>query len=527
MHPGRALARRTFADARVRTISFALLFAGIAAANVAGYRKTYPTLADRLRFATGLGDNKALRLFYGTPHRLETLGGYASWRVGGTVALFAAFFGAYAAVRALRGEEESGRQELVSSGAITRRHVFAARVGAIGLALVILWLALLAGLAGGGLPAAGSAYLALAPVMVASVYVGVGSVTSQLMPSRRGALELAGAVLAIDFLVRVTADTAGVGLLHWATPLGWAEELRPFAGARPIVLLPPAAATALLLAVALWLDLRRDLGGATFAPHDESKPRLGLLASPVLLAFRLERVSLCVWMAAVGGFALVIGSLSKSVASALSSSLRQELKRLGQLQIATPSGYIGLTFLFFVFAVSLFCCGQLAAVRGEEAEGRLETLFALPQGRTRWLGGRLALAALGATTVSLAAGLGSAIGATLVGAHVSFPRLLEAGLNCLPASALFLGLGVVAVAAAPRLGVGIAYGLVSLAFVWELFGAVLGAPAWLLGVSPFHHIGLIPAQPFRSAAAALMAGIGVLGALVGTAIFRHRDLAAA
>ncbi len=522
-----ALARRTLADARVRTASFALLFAAVAVANVAGYLKTYPTLADRLRLAGGFGENKALRLFYGTPHDLETVGGYASWRIGGTLALFAAFFGLMSAVRALRGEEESGRQELAAAGAITRGGAFAARIGALGLTVIVLWLAEIAGLAGGGLQLAGSAYLALATASVAAVYLGVGAVASQLMPTRRSALELAGAVLAVDFLIRVAADTAGIRALHWATPLGWAEELRPFVGARPAVLLLPAAATAGLLAAASTVERRRDLGGATFAPHDEAQPRLALLSSPWLLALRSERLGLVVWTVASGGFALVIGSLSKSVASAFSSTLRQELKKLGQLQVATPAGYIGLTFLFFVFAISLFCCGQLAAVRNEEADGRLETLFALPYGRSRWLAGRLVLAAAGATLLSLAVGLGAAAGARLVGAHVSLARLLEAGLNCLPASMLFLGLGAACVALVPRLGVGLAYGLVSAAFVWELFGAVLAAPPWLLGVSPFHHIGLIPAQPFRPAAAAVMAGAGLASALAAGAIFRRRDLAGA
>src|ERR1700733_13210309 len=55
---------------------------------------------------------------------------------------------------------------------------------------------------------------------------------------------------------------------------------------------------------------------------------------------------------------------------------------------------------------------------------------------------------------------------------------------------------------APRHGVGAAYGLVSLAFVWDLFGSLLSAPAWLLGLSPFNHVGLVPAQPFRLNAAA-------------------------
>jgi polyether ionophore transport system permease protein len=524
---GRALLRRSLADARVRTASFAFLFAAVAVANVAGYRKTYPTPAERLRLAAGFGGNKALRLFYGEPHDLATLGGYASWRIGGTLALFAAFFGLLSAVRALRGEEDSGRQEIAAAGAITRGGAVAARLAAIALTIGALWLADLAGLAGGGLPLGGSAYLALATATVAAVYAAIGALASQLMPTRRSALELAGAVFGVDFLLRIVADTAGEPWLHWAGPLGWAEELQPFAGPQPLVLLLPVAAAAGLLAAALALDRRRDLGGATFKPHDDARPRLALLRSPLLLALRSERIGLSVWALATGGAALVVGSLSKSVAAAFTPAIRKELKRIGELQVATPAGYIGLTFLIFVFATSLFCCSQIAAVRSEEAEGRLETLFALPHGRTRWLTGRVLLAAGGAVLICVLVGLGSAAGARIVGARVAVGRLLEAGLNCLPASMLFLGLGLACVAVAPRIGAGLAYGLVSAAFVWELFGALLAAPPWLLGVSPFHHVGLIPAQPFRPAAAAAMLGIGVASALAGIGLFRRRDLAGA
>ena len=96
-------------------------------------------------------------------------------------------------------------------------------------------------------------------------------------------------------------------------------------------------------------------------------------------------------------------------------------------------------------------CGQLAAARNEEAEGRLETLFALAQGRINWLTGRLLVAVVGTTLLALVAGLCTAIGAALVGAHASSLRLLEAGLNCLPSSLLFLGLATLLFAGAEHL----------------------------------------------------------------------------
>src|SRR5689334_6213668 len=84
-----ALARRAFLDSRIRTISFAYLFAAISFIQPVSYRHAYPTVSDRIAFARSFGDNKAIRLFYGAPHDLLTVGGYSAWRVGGTLAIFA------------------------------------------------------------------------------------------------------------------------------------------------------------------------------------------------------------------------------------------------------------------------------------------------------------------------------------------------------------------------------------------------------------------------------------------------------
>ena len=105
--PARALALRTLAGARVRTVSFGFLFFAVAFAVTEGYRTTYPTLAGRLRLARAFGNDKVFRLFYGTPYRLETVGGYASWRAAGVLSLFAAYFGAAAAVRVFRAKRRA------------------------------------------------------------------------------------------------------------------------------------------------------------------------------------------------------------------------------------------------------------------------------------------------------------------------------------------------------------------------------------------------------------------------------------
>jgi ABC-2 type transport system permease protein len=520
------IARRALTDARVRTICFAYLFAAVAYINPVSYRHTYSTLAERIQFAHTFANNKAVVLFYGKAYDLLTVGGYSAWRVGGILAILAAVFGLLAAVRALRAEEDSGRAEVVLAGGVSRTIVYAASLAAIAAQAALLWIAVVLGSLLAGLPLGESAYLALAIASVVPVFAGVGAVASQLASTRRIALELGGAMVALAFVLRVVADTsASLAWLRWATPLGWAEELRPFTGAQPIVLLAPLAATMLLLVLAARLQAARDVGVGLLASEDTASPRLLMLSSPTAQALRNEQAGLAVWLTGVGAFALIIGVISKSISSAgISKQLQREVAKLGTGSVVTPTGYIGLSFIFFVLVLCLFSCSQVAAARHEESEQRLETLLALPVGRRQWLAGRLALAVGAAVGLALCSGVFGWIGAASQGVGVSLPRMLEAGANCLPAALLFLGLAALAYAVMPPAGAGIAYGLVTVAFLWQLFGSLFGAPAWLVHLTPFAHVGSVPAQPFRVVSAAIMLAIGILAAVAALLAFESRDL---
>lgn len=525
MTPASAIARRTFADSRVRNLSFALFFALLAYVQPAIYRRSFTTLKERLDFAHTFATDKAVRFFYGTPHDLLTVGGYAAWRVAGIVSIFAAMWGLLAAVRSMRAEEDSGRRELVLAGNVTRRATFISVLASVGAGAALLWLAVFLGLVAASLPAGPSAYLALATVSPVPVFVGIGALVSQLASTRRLALEISSITLVVALLLRVVADTSsGLDWLRWTTPLGWAEELRPFAGPRPEVLLAPLSLSALLLLASGVIAVRRDVGNGLLKSTDSAAPRLHLLSSPTKQALRGERGSLIGWLLGIGSFALIMGMISSTLSAGnLPANLQQQLHKLGA-SFNTPSDALGFYFLFFVLAIALFSCSQIAAARREEADQQLETLFALPVGRQSWLAGRLALASAAAAGLALAAGILAWGGAVSQGVSISFPRMLEAGANCLPAALLFLGLGALAFALLPRASTGIAYGLVSVAFVWELFGSLLGVPRWTLSLSPFHEVGLVPAESFKAVAAVIMLAIAGMASLAAARIFERRDL---
>jgi ABC-2 type transport system permease protein len=520
------LFRRAFLDARTRTLSFAYVYVVYSWLQAAGYHSAYPTLVDRAAFARTFAGNTAIRLFYGYPYDVITIGGYSAWRVGGTLALAAAAFGVLASVRALRTEEDAGRVEVVLAGAVGRRTVFLSSMAAIAAGIGILWVSEFLGFVIAGLPAAGSAYLALGTASVVPVFVGLGAVASQLASTRRIALGLGAGAVALFWLLRVVSDTTSGGAwLRWATPLGWAEELRPFAGSRPLILLLPVALSVPLLVTAAVISSHRDVGAGLIPARDTAEPSNRLLSSPTAHALRRQRGVLTVWAIGFAAFGAVLGMISTSISNAgISKNMQKEFEKFGAGSITSPAGYLSFVFIVFIFAVCLFMCSQISAAREEESDQLLETLLAQPVSRNRWLGGRLALAAAVAGVLSLLSGLVTWAGATSQGVHVSLPELLEAGANCVPVSLMFLGLAALVYSVAPRASSAVSYTLVGLAFLWYLVGALVGAPPWLVDLTPFHHIGLVPVQNFQVAAALFMAVIGLAASAASVALFRRRDL---
>ena len=433
---------------------------------------------------------------------------------------------ALAAVAALRGEEEAGRTEIVLAGVVGRRTSYLSSLAAVGAATVVIGTAELLGFVVARLPLAGSAYLALATASVVPVFAGIGALASQLAPTRRVALVMSSLAVAAFWLLRVVGDTwTGGAWLRWATPLGWAEELRPFARPRPLPLLLVAAATAVLVIGAGRMSVGRDVGTGRLPSRDRAAPRPGLLGSPLSQALRSERGTLAAWGLGTAAFCAILGMIATSISAAgISPNMQKEVAKLGVGSITTPTGYLAFVFIVWILAISLFVCSQVGAARQEEEAQRLETLLAHPVGRYRWLGGRLLLTGLAATVLALSAGALTWAGAASQGVDVSLPRMLEAGANSLPTALLFLGAAALAYAVVPRWSALISYTLVCVAFLWYATGTLLEAPRWLVDLTPFQHVGLVPTQPFRTTAAVVMAFLGLAACAGALVRFRRRDL---
>jgi ABC-2 type transport system permease protein len=129
--------------------------------------------------------------------------------------------------------------------------------------------------------------------------------------------------------------------------------------------------------------------------------------------------------------------------------------------------------------------------------------------------------------VSGTAGTAAAVGLGLSGtANGPAGLLVPAALAHVPAAVVFLTATALVFAAAPRLSIPLAWGMLAAGLVLGEFGELFGLPLWLQDVSPFRHSSAMPVEPFDPGGA--LALVTIAAALAGLASYvtGRRDLTA-
>lgn len=524
-------ARRTVRSGAV----WGLVFGVYVVSSASTFVSSYPTAAERARFARSLSGNAGLAALLGAARDIGTVSGFTAWRALGVLSIVGAIWGLLIATRVTRGEEDAGRWELLLVGRTTRRLAAAQAVVALGAGLATLWvvtavLTLLEGRARSvHFSTSGALFFATALVAGAALFLAVGVLLAQLASSRRQANGIGAAVLGGAFLVRMVADsTSGLAWVRWASPLGWIEELHPLTGSRPFALVPVVLLVVACVTVALAIAGARDLGASVLPSRESPPPRLGLLGGSGGLAVRLVRPVALGWIAGLGVLGLVLGLVAQSAANAVSGSATIEriLSRLGGRSGGAVS-YLGFAFLTAAALVAFAAAGQVSAARAEEADGYVDNLLVRRVARMRWLGERLAVGAVVVVGACVVAGVAAWLGAASQDSGVGLGQLLKAGVNIAGPALFVLGVGMLVFGARPRLASSVAYGLVVWSFLVEIVAGSTSTNHWLLDTSVLSHITPVPAAPPDWLAVGVLAGIGLVAALVGLVLFDRRDLVSA
>ncbi len=528
---GRFVTRRTLRSAAV----WALVFGLYAASKAIGYAQAYPTYAERVKLAVTYGHNIGMEALLGTPRHLENIAASTAWNTGSVMVMVGSIWALLLATKVFRGEEEAGRWELLLSGQTTARRATINAIAGLGATLSVFYviIAILFTALGHdqkvNFSGQAALYFALTIMTTTAVFMLVGALTSQLMPTRSRAAGLAVIVFGVSFLLRAMADTTSA---HWIlniTPLGWAEKTHPLYGSQPQWLLPSLGLIVVLTLATVYLASKRDLSGSTFADKDTARPHLALLGGPLGAAVRLTRGSLYGWWLAVAFVLLFMSLLTKSASHAFSESANAEhvISRLAhQSQVVGAETFLGIVFLIAMTLIMTQVASGLGALREEEASGHLDNLLVRSTSRLSWLFGRSLLVAAGAVLAGVLAAAAAMLGTAGQQLGVSFHTLLMAGLNAAVPAQLILGIGLLTYGFVPRLTSAVAYGVIAWSFLLEMVSSGININHWVMDSCVFQHMILSPVADPNWGRNGVLLAIGLAGALIGALKFNRRDLQA-
>jgi len=398
----------------------------------------------------------------------------------------------------------------------------------------VLAVLIFAGLAIVGLPAGGSAALALAIGSFGLLFAAVAAVAAQLSESARGARAIAICVLVAAYVVMSAGAAAsgakgagGLRWLLWLSPLGWSGEVRPYAGDRWLVLVLPLAAAAVVAAVAAFLAGRRDLGAGLVPPRPGPAEASRSLRSPLALAWRLQRTSLTGWAAGVFVYGAALGSIANNIGSLLGSGAqaRDAIARLGG-QSGLTDAYLAAMMSILGLVTAAYAISVVLHLRSDETSQRAEPVLATAAGRMSWGTSYLVVAAVGSAVILAAAGLGTglAYGLRAGDAGTQVPRLLGAALAQWPAVLAVAAVAVVLFGLWPDACVAGGWTALALAAADVLLGPTLRLAQPIQDISPFTHVPKLPGGTVSAAPLAWLALIAVALAAAGLAGLRRRDI---
>lgn len=506
-------------------VTCVLVLAATAYGSMAATISLYATPAEAAAGAKVIADNPSLVALYGPLPSLTSQGiGVLKTVMLGS--LFTAFL-AFAIVRRhTRTEEEEGRFELVSGGVVGRRAPLAAAVLLAVGAVLATGIASTLSLLPTGADLTGSVALGVVEVVAGLVMTGITAVAVQLTSTTRGAGGIAIAALGLAFVVRALGDSATGGGrdLRYATFLGWAEQVSPFGANRLWWLAPALVLTLGLLAVADGLLQRRDLGSGLWAARPGPARATARLASPLGLAWRLQRGSLLGWTIGYAVLGLVVGSIATSVNQiAASPGVADMLRKMSGGQGSLVDVFFGAELRFLAIGAAAYGIATGLRLRSEETSGRAEVVLASAVGRLRWLSSHAVIAAAGALWLLAVAGATAGISAG-ASTPTGLAELLPAALATAPAALVCVALTVVLFGFVPRWS-SLAWGLLAVFVLLGEFGALLKLPSWALGASPFAHLGSLPGGDANALGLVALVAVAVALAVLAAVAFRRRDLA--
>ena len=488
----------------------------------AGVAALYDTAAKIHTYASAVTTGSALVAINGKVEGIDSLGGVIQDEFGFMVAFLMPLLGISLVARATRGEEESGRLELLLGGRIARHQPLVAAILTTTVTIAASAVLFAVGLAVFGVPLAGAVLYALSLGALAFVFAGLAALLAQFTPHTRGVYTWSLILLAVSYALRGIGDVTKTWV-SWLSPLGWTEKAAPFGDQRWWVLAIPLVVGLSLAAAATWLADRRDLGSALARGGAGPDHATRWLRSPIGFALWIHRPAIVGWL--TGGVLLtgMMGALSHQFLDAMAGN-RALGQAIGIGEGRPVDGFVAATQLYLAVIATGYLIQAIGTLRSEESNGRLETRLSGTLSRRRWLASHAVVLVGGLITIVLISSLVLGLATSLsTGDMTEFGPAMTSGLAYLPTELVLAGLALAVYGIRPRL-----FGIAWAAYAAMTFIAFLGPglkfSQWVLDLSPTTHVGNPPMGAVQTGSLIVMSAIATILVAVGFTAFRRRGV---
>lgn len=476
---------------------------------------------------TALADNPAVRAIYGLPTAISTVGGFTVWRVALFVTLLGTVWIALATTRVLRGNEESGRLDLVLANPISLMRSTVTNLVAVMAVPVLAALLTALVLLAAGAETGGSWLYGAGLGLLLATFAGVAALASQFLPERRRAAGITMGVLFATFVLHMWADGGtNAQWARWLSPFGWLENLHAFGGNETLPLIPLAVAPVVLVAAALALVTRRDEGAGLVRADDTKRGGTAMLSGPLSFSIRQRAGELIAWAAAVAVLGIMSGGLAESLVGfpQTQPQAMQMLSQVGMAEAVTPGGFIAVMNIFYAVVLAGYAISCLHGLYDDEITNRLDLPYSNSVTRTGWSGSTVVTTTAGLVALTVVLSAGTWLGSIFSGAGLSAGDSFSSAANVLPVPVMFLGLAVLFHGIRPSWTIGVVGVLAIGLYLVDLIGPALSWPTWVVDLSPYQHLALVPVQSAAWTATVVILSIAVTAGAIGLATYARRDL---
>jgi ABC-2 type transport system permease protein len=481
---------------------------------------------------------------------VDTVGGYAMFKIGIFIFLIAVW-SLLAGSRMLRGEEDRGSMDVLLSLPRPRLNVALEKLAAIWTALLAMGLLIgLLTFAGGkifhGDFGLGDALLfGLNLALICAVIGGLALLISQFTQERGPAAGWTAGLLlvfiVVDMVHRVAANTEWISRLSPIYYYNLSKPLVPSHGANAGAMVVLLALALILGGLAVWLFVKRDVGGTVPLPRLLRLPErrasralpardwslrsvyargMGMIAMPTVW-----------WTIGIAGFAgwmvYVVQLMEAKLSGLLSGSptMTGLIKNLGGGDVGVNAGFLSAMFFFLPLLLMAFAVTQVNRWSGDESDGRLELILATPRSRPAVLLGRFAALSTATVVIAMITLLTSAGAAAAAGLKLDGGNLAAATLGMIPFGLLIAAIGYLASGwLRTAADTGLLSFVLAIWFFISFIGPELKLPDATLRLSAFYYYGTPLLHGLQLTSVLGVIAVGVLALGIGTLRFARKDI---